>query len=336
MGHAQTHKMAKSMGSYFCVAAFLFFTMEVSFFGAADAMSMGQTLQALPALQASSSLLNMDGFKLNLPTEAQDFLKSVQSKIEEDPSILKQPASWENILSFVELASGKAKATKLKASKKSDDAEYSKKTPVQKIVHHLFEEAGNDDDDDDSNDAKVNANLIQDTPLQDTTPVAKSNPFQMVIFFVICLVLVGGLRYLAMFLTSRNRDVDPLDYIIGTKFTMASLISGLVAGFAFSFLDSIVLFWSMIFLEGLLTKLPNSNEEASYAAYANIFSNLVSGALSTSLGAITLQSMGGAEGDSGPFWAQLLGALLGGVLGVLIAKIIPHKRRLRAEAEVDA
>eukprot|EP00301_Raphidiophrys_heterophryoidea_P014513 c22937_g1_i1.p1 GENE.c22937_g1_i1~~c22937_g1_i1.p1 ORF type:complete len:343 (-),score=124.12 c22937_g1_i1:147-1151(-) len=315
------------------VAALLFFVMDTSFFGTAHAMSMGQTLQAaLPMLQAGESLKsNFGGMKVNLPEEAQEFINKVRSKIEEDPSILKKPASWDTILSFVELASSRGK----QAHKHSE--EYAKKTPVQKVVHHLFEEEGkskkddDNDDDDDDNSADLTKNVTDQ--VDKVVPGSSSSPMKMVIFFIICLVLIGGLRYLALFLTQKNQNVDALDYMIGTNFTTASMIAGLVGGFSFSFVDSFVLFWTMVLFEGMLSKLPGASEEGAFAAYANVFSNLISGAIGTSATQSVTAAMGGDSSTRVPFWSQLLGALLGGVIGLMIAKIIPHKQRLRGSVQ---
>jgi len=299
--------------SYVFVAVLLFLSMEGSMIGTAEALTMGQTIQALaPRLQASRSLSS--GFKVDMPAEAHDFISRVRSKIDENPSILSQPASWENIVSFVELAS---KAVHKKAS-------YAKKTPVQKIVHHLFEEDAADEHDDKSLTEK----------LVGEKPISKSNPIGIVVFFLVTLVLIGGLRYLALFLTQKHKDVDPIDYMIGTNFTTGSLVAGLVAGFSFSFVDSIMLYATMIFMEGLLTKLPGANEENSYAAYANIFSNLVSGAVSASAGSVVSESMNIDQSQATPFWSQLAGALLGGIIGLMLAKLIPHTRRVRGTGEV--
>jgi len=309
--------MAKS---FVFVAVLLFLSMEATLFGTAEALTMGESIRDLaPKLQASGSLSS--GLKLDLPAEAHDFISRIRSKIDEDPSILKQPASWDTLVSFVELASARGKAAYKKAS-------YSKKTPVQKIVHHLFEEAADDNDEQTGDDNSLTEKLVGDKP------ISKSNPIGIVVFFFVTLVLIGGLRYLALFLTQKHKDVDPIDYMIGTNFTTGSLVAGLVAGFSFSFVDSIMLYATMIFMEGLLTKLPGANEENSYAAYANIFSNLVSGAVSASAGSVVSESMNIDQSQATPFWSQLAGALLGGIIGLMLAKLIPHTRRVRGTGEV--
>jgi len=119
--------------------------------------------------------------------------------------------------------------------------------------------------------------------------------------------------------------------MIGTNFTTGAMVSGLVAGFSFSFVDSIVLFWTMVLLDGMLSKLPGANEEATFAAYANVISNFVSGAISVSAGQAVAQGMHLDEtGAVTPFWTQLVGALFGGFLGLMIAKAIPHQKRMRS------
>jgi hypothetical protein len=343
-------------------AALLFLSLESSLIGTANAVSMGQSVQAVIPKLASSSQFGLPSFaKANLPAEAHEFIERVKAKIDANPDMMSQPASWENIVSFMELASGigaRGKAAHkvvaednnesdndndnevedkhtlavhpkpATASKKHGKAleEYMKKTPVQKAMHIL--EGKTDEDEDDVSD-------IVESATGEAPPTGEEGKKGMglvstVVFFFVLLALVGGIRYLALFLTSRNANVDPIDYMIGTNFTTGSMVAGLVAGFSFSFVDSIVLFWTMILMEPMLSKLPGANEEPAFAAYANIISNLISSAISVSAGAAVSSAMAVRDGERQPFWSQLAGALLGGVIGLMLAKLIPHKTRLRS------
>jgi len=359
--------------------------MESSLFGTAQAVSLGQVVQAvIPKLQAANSFSN-PALKVNLPAEAHEFIERVKTKMDEDPSILSQPASWENLLSFVELSSGLSKNKASKHTKQqleevdnddNDDNDdnasplvpkqkqelnsehpnnkhhhhnskadgYAKKTPIQKIVHLLEgnDKGSNGEEGDDSMITGKGETAIDDdglvsdvTPASSGSSASKSSPFEIVIFVVSLIVVIGGMRYLSLVLTQQHESVDPIDFIIGTKFTTGAMIAGLVAGFVFSFVDSIALIWTMILLEKNLSNLPGAHEEASFAVYANVISNLFSGAISTSAGIAVAQGLH-VGSEQTPFWSQLVGGLLGGVVGVMLAKVIPHEKRMRSSVVNNA
>lgn len=104
-----------------------------------------------------------------------------------------------------------------------------------------------------------------------------------------------------------------------------SIAMGVAKGMVFGLMDAALLYVGMDAFEGVFRTLPGGGEELVRAGYGNAYSNGVS-AFSSAFGGVALSAMTGVgEGDS-PLWANALGVVVGGVVGIAVPRQLVGRR----------
>jgi hypothetical protein len=138
----------------------------------------------------------------------------------------------------------------------------------------------------------------------------------LVAYCAFLLVSTAALAYS----TRRDRDTTFLAWLDADNSTK-SVVVGLVGGVVFGLIDNTLLYMGIAALEKQLRRLPFGADDTVMAGYGNAVSGAFSALVATFAGR-AVSDLTGADLEKSPLWTTSLGFLVGGVVGVLVPRLI--------------
>ena len=147
----------------------------------------------------------------------------------------------------------------------------------------------------------------------------------------VAAVLVGSIVFIAATAAwayhSQKCAVKKCSFaaLLNRNASAKSIAMGIATGMVFGLMDATLLYMGMNAFEGVFRALPGGDEELVRAGYGNAYSNGVS-AFSSAFSGVALSAMTGVgEGDS-PLWANALGVVAGGLIGIAVPRQLVGRR----------
>lgn len=145
---------------------------------------------------------------------------------------------------------------------------------------------------------------------------------------VVCIILIG-IAFFGLCMSEKYRakkegrkPQSPLEILgFSSKFTWKHIMVGMASNIIFGMIDNGGLFFGMDALDPILPTKPG--EDLLKAGYGNTFSDMLGSFLGTFVGN-TISNV--SQIDQGPLWAEVIGIVIGCLLGMFIPSMITGKR----------
>lgn len=136
---------------------------------------------------------------------------------------------------------------------------------------------------------------------------------------VIFLAITGAIAFLMRPCDESEKPCEGFwEWINNGPIGMDSLAVGFSTSIAFGFIDNVLLMSGMSSLDAVFERLPGGEDPIVAAGYGNAFSSTISMFGSAFVGKI-ISDLTGAK--TSPIWAQSIGVLIGGILGIFLSKL---------------
>ena len=142
--------------------------------------------------------------------------------------------------------------------------------------------------------------------------------YKLIGISITCIFISGYISYKLHM--KKNPKSDFLKWLNGKNFSIKTVLIGMVSGVVFGFIDNAGLWYGMDALEPFVVYYglasPGSN---AFAGWGNAFSDMIGSSMGTFIGSIIITA---TKTDDSPIWADIVGVVIGCILGIYIPKAL--------------